>query len=134
MKVVIDWCQKFAMQLHAPRFLYHHMYVGGGYPPKFKDFRILCKPLKIKFWALGRITIFFAVKFREDRSNREICSSLVVHFQAFSDFSYFLGGYPPPKIMKNTFIVGWSLPPENICGCRVLDLGEYLQHLIVKVG
>ena len=75
------------------------MYVGVGVPPKFNDFRILCKPLKIKFWDLGSITIFFAVKFREDWSNPEVCSSSVAHFLDFSCISgYFCQGSTPLRL------------------------------------
>ena len=90
---------------------YHHMYVGGGYPPKFKDFPILYKPLKIKFWDLGSITIFVAVKFREDWSNREVCSSLVAHFHCFF---FFWGEVPLPKIMKNPFYCWVGVPPLKL--------------------
>ena len=88
--------------------------LGWGSPPKFNDFRILYKPLKIKFWDLGSITIFFAVKFREDWSNRELCSSLVAHFQAFSLFFLIFWGVPPPKIMKNPFYCWVGVPPLKL--------------------
>ena len=88
------------------------MYVGVGVPPEFNDFRMLCKPSKIKFWGLGSITIFVAVKFREDWSNRDLCSSLVAHFQAFSlFFYYFCGGTPSQDHEKPILLLGGGTPP-----------------------
>ena len=93
-------------------FDHRPVYVGGGVPPQFNDFRILYKPLKIKFWDLGSITIFFAVKFREDWSNREVCSSLVAHFQAFSlFFLIFWGGTPSQDYEKPILLLGGGTPP-----------------------
>ena len=87
--------------------------LAPGWPPqKFKDFPILYKPLKIKFWDLGSITIFFAVKFREDWSNRDLCSSLVAHFQAFSlFFLIFGGGTPSQDYEKPILLLGGGTPP-----------------------
>ena len=102
----------------APR---HH---GVGYPPWNLDFPILHKPWFYWFWDPGSITIFFAVKFREEWSNREVCSLHTSLFQSIFGFCInflaFHGGFNPPWIRLGSNPASWGRVPPVKTGSEYL--------------